>query len=36
MRATFAIPAERWVRQSAVLHEMRTQRRLEEFDRSAS
>ncbi len=36
MRETFAIPAERWLRQSAVLHEIRTQRRLEEFDRTAS
>jgi hypothetical protein len=29
----FAIPLERWQRASALLHEARTQRRLEEFDR---
>lgn len=28
---TFAIPLDRWQRQSALLHEARTQRRLEEF-----
>jgi hypothetical protein len=29
--ATFAIPLDRWQRQSALLHDARTQRRLEEF-----
>jgi DNA repair protein NreA len=29
--ATFAIPLERWLRQSAVLHEARTQRRLDDW-----
>jgi DNA repair protein NreA len=28
---TFAIPAERWLRQSALLHEARTQRRLDQY-----
>jgi DNA repair protein NreA len=28
---TFAIPKERWLRQSAVLHEARTQRRLDQY-----
>jgi DNA repair protein NreA len=28
---TFAIPQDRWLRQSALLHDARTQRRLEEF-----
>ena len=32
IRESFAIPLERWLRASAVLHEARTQRRLEEFD----
>ncbi|NNN17444.1 MAG: hypothetical protein HKL79_03685 [Thermoplasmata archaeon] len=36
MGETFTIPIERWLRQSAVLHDARTQRRLEEFDRAAS
>ncbi|EQD64459.1 protein containing DUF651, archaea [mine drainage metagenome] len=31
LRETFAIPVERWRRQSAVLHEARTQRRLDEW-----
>ncbi|HXW66481.1 MAG TPA: hypothetical protein VEL82_01150 [Thermoplasmata archaeon] len=36
--ATFAIPLERWLRASAVLHEARTQRRLDEWtaERAAS
>jgi hypothetical protein len=32
-RETFAIPLSRWLAASALLHEARTQRRLEEFDR---
>lgn len=31
MRATFAIPVDRWLRTSSLLHEARTQRRLEEY-----
>lgn len=31
MGESFEIPLERWLRQSALLHEVRTQRRLEEF-----
>jgi DNA repair protein NreA len=31
IRASFAIPLDRWLRQSAVLHEARTQRRLDEW-----
>lgn len=31
MRATFAIPLPRWLRQSAVLHEARTQRKLDDW-----
>ncbi len=33
IRETFAIPLDRWHGASALLHEARTQRRLEEFDR---
>jgi hypothetical protein len=32
VQSTFAIPLPRWLRASALLHEARTQRRLEEFD----
>jgi DNA repair protein NreA len=31
IRSTFAIPLERWLHQSAVLHEARTQRRLDDW-----
>ncbi len=31
IRSTFAIPLDRWLRQSAVLHDARTQRRLDEW-----
>jgi hypothetical protein len=31
IRSTFDIPLERWLNQSAVLHEARTQRRLDEW-----
>lgn len=31
IRATFAIPLDRWLRSSAVLHEARTQRRLDDW-----
>ncbi|HUI38810.1 MAG TPA: Nre family DNA repair protein, partial [Thermoplasmata archaeon] len=31
MRQTFTIPLDRWLGRSAVLHEMRTQRRLDDF-----
>jgi hypothetical protein len=36
IRATFAIPLERWLKNSALLHAARTQRRLEEFDAAPS
>jgi hypothetical protein len=32
IQETFAIPLDRWMKGSALLHEARTQRRLEEFD----
>ena len=32
IRSAFAIPLERWLKNSALLHAARTQRRLEEFD----
>ncbi len=35
IRETFAIPLERWLAQSALLHDARTQRRLEEFGEPA-
>ncbi len=35
LRSTFAIPLDRWLRQSAVLHEIRTQRRLDQWVGSA-
>jgi len=34
--STFTIPLPRWLAQSALLHEARTQRRLEEFDRPSA
>lgn len=36
IRAAFTIPLERWLLQSAVLHEARTQRRLDDFFGTAS
>ncbi len=36
IRSTFAIPLERWLGSSALLHAARTQRRLEEFDSGAA
>ncbi|MCI4328983.1 MAG: hypothetical protein L3J86_05305, partial [Thermoplasmata archaeon] len=36
IRETFAIPLERWLAQSALLHDARTQRRLEEFGEPAA
>jgi len=31
IRSTFAIPLQRWLLQSAVLHEARTQRKLDDW-----
>jgi DNA repair protein NreA len=36
LRSTFSIPLERWLAQSAVLHETRTQRRLDDWIRAAN